>query len=510
MMALAGLNNWKKTLVMALGLCATGIAAAQGPTIIGYPANFDAYNNTGAPTHGFEIEADGVNPSQVTRVFGGSGANCYIRYCTGTVTAIPGGVKIRWESPYDPSTSQFTLGTPIPNGTVATGESCWTLGLGTRYSAAGCEHFGISTTVNPTRVVYNWLVEDPATPGALTYYTGPSVPGMPTPAPIPVPIPQPAINLVAPAVAGAAPVLNFDINAPAVPPAQVFQPIPQYGDAVWVKVYKLELANPVDLDELMGGNAKVPEAPMPAETEWTLLQTDPGSHSKRKGLHSGGALGNGSRAVVRRYEHYAYSGAYDPATHQAVCGGDGLCTTPLDGELGVIIGAQNAAANLVVPSVTVTGLTKAGGSVTSTDGKIRCPQTCFSTYNAGTQVTLSVVVPKDNVFTGWGGACSGTQSTCTVAVNDALNVSVAFVPTFTLQVVSRNGSVLGTPYGESPTYISCGSSCSAVFQQGTVVTLTETPAAGVKFTGWSGSCTGTATTCTVTMSAAQKVQANFK
>src|SRR5262249_1973670 len=51
--------------------------------------------------------------------------------------------------------------------------------------------------------------------------------------------------------------------------------------------------------------------------------------------------------------------------------------------------------------------------------------------------------------------------------------------------------------------------CSAPFASGTAVTLTATSAAGSTFTGWSGGCIGTATTCTVTMSAAPSVTATF-
>jgi hypothetical protein len=47
-----------------------------------------------------------------------------------------------------------------------------------------------------------------------------------------------------------------------------------------------------------------------------------------------------------------------------------------------------------------------------------------------------------------------------------------------------------------------------VFNSGTAVTLTATPAAGATFTGWSGACTGTGT-CAVTMNAAASVTANF-
>ncbi len=112
------------------------------------------------------------------------------------------------------------------------------MGLGARYPAAGCEHFGISTIRNPTRIIYRWLVPDPNNPGQLTYYTGSNVPvpGAPAPTPIPVPLPQPAINVIAPAQPGGAAAVAFEIQAPPPPPPAP-KPVPQYGDAQWVKVY---------------------------------------------------------------------------------------------------------------------------------------------------------------------------------------------------------------------------------------------------------------------------------
>ena len=77
---------------------------------------------------------------------------------------------------------------------------------------------------------------------------------------------------------------------------------------------------------------------------------------------------------------------------------------------------------------------------------------------------------------------------------------------YTLTVtVSGSGSVSSSPSG-----ISCPSTCSASYSSGTVVTLTETPSGGYIFTGWSGGgCSGAATTCAVTMSAAESVTATF-
>lgn len=57
--------------------------------------------------------------------------------------------------------------------------------------------------------------------------------------------------------------------------------------------------------------------------------------------------------------------------------------------------------------------------------------------------------------------------------------------------------------------IQCGSTCSADFAENTVVTLDATADAGSVFSGWSGDCTGSDSSCTVTMSQARTVTANF-
>lgn len=51
--------------------------------------------------------------------------------------------------------------------------------------------------------------------------------------------------------------------------------------------------------------------------------------------------------------------------------------------------------------------------------------------------------------------------------------------------------------------------CSASLASGTAVTLTATPASGSNFGGWSGACSGTSSTCTLTMDAAKNVSAAF-
>ena len=60
----------------------------------------------------------------------------------------------------------------------------------------------------------------------------------------------------------------------------------------------------------------------------------------------------------------------------------------------------------------------------------------------------------------------------------------------------------------SPAGINCGSTCSAAFATGAVVSLSAAAASGSSFLGWSGACSGT-NACTVTMSSAKAVTAGF-
>jgi hypothetical protein len=67
-----------------------------------------------------------------------------------------------------------------------------------------------------------------------------------------------------------------------------------------------------------------------------------------------------------------------------------------------------------------------------------------------------------------------------------------------------SGSVTSSPAG-----ISCGSDCTETYDAVTGVTLTATPQGGSIFAGWGGACTGSSTTCTLTMNASKSVTATF-
>src|SRR5262249_10086714 len=149
------------------------------------------------------------------------------------------------------------------------------------------------------------------------------------------------------------------------------------------------------------------------ETAWDLIQQSPPHGHKQRGKHTNqGSVNSGSRSVIRRYETYAYTGAYDPITHEALCGGDGSCSAPLDGELGDMLAAQMAAVNVGVPSLTVAKV--GNGSVSSADKVLSCGNKCTSTYAVGAVVTLTASPGSGNAFTGWTGICTGTNPSCAV------------------------------------------------------------------------------------------------
>jgi hypothetical protein len=101
---------------------------------------------------------------------------------------------------------------------------------------------------------------------------------------------------------------------------------------------------------------------------------------------------------------------------------------------------------------------------------------------------------------------------CTVHVKAAVGTGAHLASPlprpFTLTVI-KSGADADT-VTSSPPGINCGSECSKAFDAGSVVTLTATAGGGSVFTGWSGGgCSGTSTTCQVTMDADKTVTATM-
>ena len=385
------------------------MARAQSAIIYGSLGNFDISNDTGHVCHGFEIEIGGVTAADVQ---GGFSAE---RYGPPSVVPYAGGVRVRWESPYDAISQRFVERT-LPHTVPWFPGQCYQWNPAT-YQDSGCEHFGSWTTANATHVSSRWLCEDAANPGVL-------VPNDP-----PTPVPMPNYYVVPPVQAGDPPQLEVEIDAPE--PAEAPE---LYGEAQWMRVYVTELPREVALEELVADNpAVVPMDPSQLEIDWDIIQAEPasgggggggGGNQERGRKRGSGNIEPTTRSIVRRIEMYAYTGAYDPDTNEALCA-DPTCSAPAEGEVGELIGTQMTAANVQSHSVDVT--MAGNGDVDSDDLLIHCGNKCVASYDEGTQVTLTATPASHAVFTGWLGACTGSEPTCTVSANGHAKVYATFV-----------------------------------------------------------------------------------
>jgi hypothetical protein len=92
---------------------------------------------------------------------------------------------------------------------------------------------------------------------------------------------------------------------------------------------------------------------------------------------------------------------------------------------------------------------------------------------------------------------NATQSNAVIGNMHTLSVS---------KLVTNTGT--GT-VRSSDSLIICGQDCAESYSEGTIVTLSAAADSGSAFYGWSGSSTGTTSTCQVTMDAAKNVIASF-
>lgn len=191
---------------------------------------------------------------------------------------------------------------------------------------------------------------------------------------------------------------------------------------------------------------------------------------------------------------YGWSGA---------CTGTSTCIVTMDADKTV------GAAFVAGVAVSVTEKGTGSGSVTSSPDGIDCPGACTAYWVRNTTVTLTASAAGGSEFTSWSGCSTTAGNTCTVTTGGlvAPSVTATFTTVAHTLTVTKSGTGSGTVSSDKGA-IDCGTSCSDNYAEGTSVTLSETPAAGSVFTGWSGACTGTGD-CTVSMSADESVTATF-
>jgi hypothetical protein len=307
----------------------TGVIAAYGSL-----SNFDVFNDDpdGRKAEGFDIEIEGASAADILgeytyNRYGGVSIIPYDNTATGSKT----GVIVRYAATWNGTAwtlpaaySGFGNGTPYvnPNSITPTmGHQC-VYGATANYATSGCEHYGVALAYQPniSKITYYWLY-DAGLPQGLSGQLARGVPAS---------VPSQPIIVYNPPPAGQPPVVVEPVKAQPEPPPSPEQPEPQFGDAVWVKVFTSVSPIRADLNRLVTGSKTVPHTTY----VWHLLQQAP---KNAKGKPIDGErddvekepVPNGYAQVTKRYEYYRFgnnkiaspilAGLYDQETHQAPC-----------------------------------------------------------------------------------------------------------------------------------------------------------------------------------------------
>ena len=496
-------------------------APAIASTAFGDINNFDVFNDTGQPCHGFEIELEDVRSTDITYTFD------WNHYGAPRITednsdpAHPK-VTVRYEARYDATRGSFSAYTAVPAAPPAPtdGHMCTDPSVN-----IGCEHFGVGYYGTPSVVRYHWLVENPVAPGTLSI--GPAV-NIATPSFVYYP-PVPQVQPVA------------QVQAVIQAPQPEAAPVYEFGDAVWVKEIRTTSHNNnnVELRDLVSDDPNDPNdvnwtngEPDEVEVEWQIMQTEfanaNGVNNELAGANED--LPGGDEVVTRRYEFYQYSGPFDPETHEVLCekypavadpaalGYKPECDPAQVTILGDYIGAQMAGFNVAAALGLIDHVQ---------DGEIQQPFTPRSVVVGGNTpyaASLSAgALPAGLFLDPATGVLSGTPTAAgvyafTVSASDADAVQVSKAYTMTVVdpaivtpaqfqlAVEKTGSGGGTVSGNG---MLCGGICATALDEGTAVSLTAVADVGSVFDGWSGGpCVGTGA-CGFSLSADTTVTASF-
>lgn len=408
-------------LVALLALSASAVA----DTAYGSLNNFDVVNDTGGRCYGFSIELDDLSSTDIQYTYDYNHYGMPVISEDRSDPAHPR-VFVRYESKKsaDGSFASFTNPQDPAHPLAPTDGHAFT----DPSVNLGGEHFGVSFGRNPSRVKYNWLIEDPANPGTLIL--GPLV-TIATPTFTYIPAADPA--------AGAA----AQVRAAIEPEPPENENHDQYGPAVWVKILKTvqKSGRKVKLGDLMSDDERRDddetwEGDEQAETEieWQLFQRRPANKQREEGeddIEAGDDLPEGDEIVTRRYEFYAYTGAVNPEDGEAECSDLDKCPDAI----GAYIGAQMAGFDQALPL---------GMPDALQDGEAGVPYVDRSVVLGGNTpyvVTVSEgALPEGLQIDPVTGVLSGTPSRAgvfqfTVSATDADNV--AFAKAFTLTITGE-------------------------------------------------------------------------
>lgn len=164
-----------------------------------------------------------------------------------------------------------------------------------------------------------------------------------------------------------------------------------------------------------------------APQQYTLSVSKTG---KGSGTVSGGAINCGNACSTRLAAGASLTLSATAAAKNVFTGWSGACSGLGNCSISNIRQNLSLSASFV-PNTTKYTLTvsKTGkGTVSSSPLGVSCGLNCSGSFKVGTVVKLSAKPGLKQRFLGWGGACAGTASSCTVPMYAAQSVSASFGP----------------------------------------------------------------------------------
>ena len=139
------------------------------------------------------------------------------------------------------------------------------------------------------------------------------------------------------------------------------------------------------------------------------------------------------------------------------------------------------------------------GEIGSAPDGQSCAAACSAEWDGATVVDLRAFAASGFKFTGWSGACRGTNPSCRVETTGPLEAVATFrrIRLLTLAIGGR-GAVTATG-------VRCTRTCRLQRADGETLSLRARPTRGWKFVRWTGACRGTKPTCRVRLNAAKRV-----
>jgi uncharacterized repeat protein (TIGR02543 family) len=249
-----------------------------------------------------------------------------------------------------------------------------------------------------------------------------------------------------------------------------------------------------DIQALTNG-ATLNLATLPSRSLNVRANTNPGTVGSVV-FSLSGAINQSQTESIAPYALYSDSGGdYNPWT--PVVGSYSLLARPYSGGSGT--GTAGTALSVQFSVIDQSTATQYTLSTATTGSGAVSKSPDQPTYNSGSIVVLTATPAAGYAFSGWSGSATGSTNPLNVAMSASKTISATFVaiPQYSLTVTTAgNGTVSKSP--DQPTYNS-----------GSSVVLTATPAAGYRFSAWSGSATGSTNPLTVTMSASKTITATF-